>query len=204
MNKPIKLFDDWAKKDKDKGMEKNHSFSVKKMINLIPERIQKEPFSFIDIGCGNGWVVKKIQKRKNCIKAVGIDGSKNMIKKAIKNDKKSEYLKLDIENMKYKGSFDIVFSMEVFYYFKKPNNVLKYIYQNILNKKGCLILGIDHYLENKSSLTWGKELGLDIHSLSINEWKNKVKKTGFSNIKTYQFGSMPNWSGTYVIYAEKN
>ena len=203
MSKAINTFNSWAQKNKDEGMEKNHSFSVKKMLELIPSKVRSSKFSFIDIGCGNGWVVQKMNSNENCIKSVGIDGAGKMIKKAIKKDSKSEYLQLDVETMSYKGEFDIVFSMEVFYYFKNPRYVLKYIYENILKSGGCMILGVDHYLENKSSLSWSKDLDLSLKTYSIETWVSNFKQVGFKNIKTYQFGVKENWAGTLTIYCEK-
>ena len=43
-----------------------------------------EKFSFLDLGCGNGWVVRKVQEHNLCNKAVGIDGAYQMIKNARK------------------------------------------------------------------------------------------------------------------------
>ncbi len=203
MSKAINTFNSWAQKDKDKGMEKNHSFSVNKMLELIPSKLLSSKFSFIDIGCGNGWVVKKMNTNENCIKSVGIDGAEQMIKKAIKKDLRSKYFQFDIEKMNYKDEFDIVFSMEVFYYFKDPQYVLNYIYKNILKSGGCMILGVDHYLENKSSLSWSKDLDLSLKTYSIENWQANFIKAGFQNIKTYQFGAEENWAGTLVIYCEK-
>ena len=203
MSKAINTFNSWAQKDKDKGMEKNHSFSVNKMLELIPSKLLSSKFSFIDIGCGNGWVVQKMNTNENCIKSVGIDGAEQMIKKAIKKDLRSKYFQFDIEKMNYKDEFDIVFSMEVFYYFKDPQYVLNYIYKNILKSGGCMILGVDHYLENKSSLSWSKDLDLSLKTYSIEQWKSNFEKAGFKNIHTYQFGAKENWDGTLVIYCEK-
>lgn len=204
MKPAIQKFNSWAHKNKDEGMEKNHAFSVSKMLELIPSRIMSTNFSFIDIGCGNGWVVKKIKNHKKCIKSVGVDGAQKMIQKAIKKDSESQYLQLDIENMDYKDIFDIVFSMEVFYYFKDPDKVLEYIYTYILKPGGCMLFGIDHYLENKSSLSWSKDLDLELQTFSMDEWISKFKKVGFSNIKKHQFGVKENWAGTMVIYCEKS
>jgi len=203
MSKAINTFNSWAQKDKDKGMEKNHSFAVNKMLELIPPKLLSSKFSFIDIGCGNGWVVQKMNANEHCIKSVGIDGAEQMIKKAIIKDPRSEYFQFDIEKMNYKDKFDIVFSMEVFYYFKDPQYVLNYIYKNILKSGGCMILGVDHYLENKSSLSWSKDLDLSLKTYSIETWQANFKKAGFQNIKTYQFGAKENWEGTLVIYCEK-
>ena len=59
----INIFDQWAVENKDVGMEKGHQPSVNKMISIISERtdILNRSFNFLDIGCGNGSVVKKIQ-----------------------------------------------------------------------------------------------------------------------------------------------
>ena len=203
MSRAIETFNVWAKNNKDEGMERNHAFSVKKMLDLIPSDILSTKFSFIDIGCGNGWVAKQIRANPNCVKSVGIDGAEKMIKKAIAKDSKSQYLRLDIEQMSYKDEFDIVFSMEVFYYFKDPLKVLSYIYKNILKSGGCMLIGVDHYLENKSSLSWSKDLNLELKTYSIEQWKSNFNEVGFSNIKTFQFGAKENWEGTLVIYCEK-
>ena len=39
-------------------------------------------FSFIDAGCGTGWVVRMVSKMNLCVNACGIDGSRKMIEKA--------------------------------------------------------------------------------------------------------------------------
>jgi len=204
MNTAIKTFNSWAKNNKDEGMEKNHTFSVNKMLELIPSNKLSSDFSFIDIGCGNGWVVQKMNSNMNCIKSVGIDGAENMIKKAIYKDPNSEYFQYDIEKMDYKHPFDIVFSMEVFYYFKDPVKVLKYVHDHLLKPGGCIVMGVDHYKENKSSLSWNKDLDLTLKTFSIEQWQNNYKHVGFKNIKTYQFGAKENWTGTLVVYCEKS
>tara|TARA_B100000900_G_scaffold372139_1_gene351847 strand:- start:604 stop:1215 length:612 start_codon:yes stop_codon:yes gene_type:complete len=203
MSKAIKTFNEWAYLGKDLGMEKNHSPSVIKMLDLIPNQILSKNFSFIDIGCGNGWVVRKIKSKKNCIHSVGIDGAEKMIKKAISLDKNSEYFNLNIEKMNYKNSFDVVFSMEVFYYFKNPLKVLKYINNYIIKSGGCMLVGVDHYFENTSSLSWSDALNLKLQTYKIEEWKALFKDSGFKNVKTFQFGKKDSWEGTLVIYCEK-
>ena len=91
---PIEVFSEWADLDKDYGMEKNHESSVQNMLDFAIK--DKLPFSFIDAGCGNGWVVRKVSKISNCTQAVGIDGSEKMILKARKIDPKLNYYCADI------------------------------------------------------------------------------------------------------------
>jgi len=120
MNININTFNDWAIKDKDIGMQKGHIESVNKMFELIKDqtKIFDKPFKFLDIGCGNGWVVRKASKLKNCKLSEGVDGAIEMIKKARRKDKKNNYHFEDIEEWIPNKKYNIIFSMETFYYFK--------------------------------------------------------------------------------------
>ena len=171
-NVNINIFDTWACKDKDKGMEKGHAPSVNAMLDIVSNRtnILNDNFNFLDLGCGNGWVVKKFSNNNLCNLAAGVDGSKNMIKKAKNKDSKGTYYQSNIESWNSDNQFDIVFSMETFYYLKNIDKVLDKINSKYLTHNGFLIFGIDHYSENKPSLSWEKEIGIQTHTLSIEDW----------------------------------
>jgi len=205
-NVNIDIFDNWALKDKDKGMEKGHAPSVNAMFDIIYNRtkILNSNFNFLDLGCGNGWVVRKFSNNNLCNYSVGVDGSKNMIKKAKNKDSKGAYYQSNIESWNTDNQFDIVFSMETFYYLKNIDKVLKKIKSKYLNDNGFLIFGIDHYAENKPSLSWEKEIGIQTQTLSIKDWINKIKQANFKNIEYLQVGSDKDWKGTLIISAFKN
>ena len=97
MNINIETFNNWAKSNKDESMEKGHSSSVNKMFNILQTEtnLLNATFSFIDIGCGNGWAVRKALKNPYCSYALGIDGAENMIKKALRYNK-GNFIKTDI------------------------------------------------------------------------------------------------------------
>ena len=205
-NVNINIFDNWALKDKDKGMEKGHASSVSVMLDIISNRtnIINNNFNFLDLGCGNGWVVKNFSNNNLCNLAVGVDGSRNMIKKAKNNDSKGKYYQSNIQAWNSENQFDIVFSMETFYYLKNIDKVLKKIKSKFLTDNGFLIFGIDHYAENKPSLSWEKEIGIQTQTLSIKDWINKIKQANFKNIEYLQVGSDKDWKGTLIISAFKN
>ena len=204
MNININTFNKWADSGKDKSMAKNHENSVNKMFDIIKQKgfSFSKPFNFIDIGCGNGWVVRKILDYKNCNYALGIDGAKNMIKIA-NTYNKGTFLEEDIGNFKFKKKFDIIFSMETFYYLSNIDQILKDIYNNGLDQHGILIIGIDHYKENTPSLNWGNEYNLDIKTLSIDEWRKKMSINKFKNINLLQFNKKDDWQGTLIISCTK-
>ena len=78
IRKATDVFHDWALAGKDLGMEKGHSYAVNEMLNFIFKEAAKmnKNFSAIDVGCGNGWVVRLIDNHELCDYAEGIDGAK--------------------------------------------------------------------------------------------------------------------------------
>lgn len=200
---PIEIFSDWVDLGKDDGMKKNHSKSVKAMLNNVLKGLND--FTFIDAGCGNGWVVKMVSEMDSCFSALGVDGSIKMINKAKRIDKISKYECAEISVWKPNQKKDVVLSMEVFYYFKDPLIVLTNIYENWLNKNGKFIMGIDFYYENKTSHNWPEKTNVDTMTLlSTQEWKNIVSKAGFKNIVSWREGEKNEWKGTLIISATKN
>ncbi len=182
-DKVKKTFDKWAIIGRAELMEREHAQSVQKFLNTISF---DKPFSFLDVGCGNGWVVRKIAEMKLCKKVVGIDKSKNMIKnsKSKKKFSKEEFFQADIQNWKYKGKFDYIFSMESIYYSKSLDLALMKIFK-LLKNGGRFFCGTDFYKDNKATSGWSKQLKLEMHLRSKKEWRELFKKHGFKT-KTKQ------------------
>ena len=199
---PVDVFDNWVKIGKDDGLEKNHASAVAKMVEYSTGSL--EQFSFIDAGCGNGWLVRNMSNDSRCIKSIGIDGSKRMIKKAKKLDKKNEYVCSDLLNWKPNEKVNLVISMEVFYYFENPEKLTRHIYQNWLTENSRLIIGIDFYKENLISHSWPEETGVSIMKLfSENEWKQFFLNSEFKNVYSWKVDQKKDWEGTLIVTGEK-
>ena len=182
-DKVKKTFDKWAIIGRAELMEHEHAKSVQKFLNSISF---DKPFSFLDVGCGNGWVVRKIAEMKLCKKVVGIDKSKNMIKnsKSKKKFSKEEFFQADIQSWKYVGKFDYIFSMESIYYSESLDLALKKIFK-LLKNGGQFFCGTDFYKDNKATAGWPKQMKLEMHLRSKKEWRELFKKHGFKT-KTKQ------------------
>ena len=207
MDKVRTTFDEWAKIGRAELMEKEHSKTVLKFLNSIPFEKQ---FSFLDVGCGNGWVVRKISQIQNCKKAVGIDKSQNMITKAkskIKSSKEN-YLRTDILSWKFNGKFDYIFSMESLYYSTPMESALKKIYK-LLKPGGQFFCGTDFYNDNKATIQWSKKMNIPLDLRSKKQWKKMFEEIGFET-KTKQVRDRSNrkkWKrefGTLFIIGKKN
>ena len=57
MREATDVFGEWAEIGKDIGMAEGHAVSVDEMMNFaLKERLNiGKNFSFLDLGCGNGW-----------------------------------------------------------------------------------------------------------------------------------------------------
>lgn len=159
------LFSQWAAEGKDEKMAKGHETAVYEICTKAQNFIEAEKFSFIDIGCGNGWAVEAQAMNTRVRQSFGVDGAKNMIIKAKRNaltKSKAESLSMDIKPLGLctpayfysdintyvpPNKFDFVFSMEVMYYLSEIQIpfVLKSIHDNFLTKNGLLVMGLDHY-----------------------------------------------------------
>ncbi len=178
MDKVRETFDRWAQNGRAELMETEHGKNVSKFLHTIPF---DEPFIFLDVGCGNGWVVRKIAQEKNCKKAIGIDKSKKMILQSKKKmaSNKEEFFHTDIESMKYKGKFDFIFSMESLYYADSIEVALEKIYK-LLKPSGKCFCGTDFYTDNKATARWANVMEIQMHLHSKKEWKSFFQNAGFS------------------------
>jgi len=200
--KATEIFSQWVLNGKDEGMEKNHSGAVDVMLNeIIGSRT--DPFSIIDAGCGNGWVVRKINNHPLCVKAIGVDGSKEMIDKAISLDSDGTYFYSDLMDWSPKEKVNFVHSMEVLYYLREPERLIMHILENWLSEKGTIIMGMDHYLENLNSHSWPKDLNTYMNLMSIKQWIKLFKDCGVSQISSFQTNKSQNFPGTLVLKGKK-
>jgi SAM-dependent methyltransferase len=177
MDKTTKVFDSWAKAGRAEEMEGGHGVTVGKFLDSVSF---DKPFSFLDIGCGNGWVVRKIAQLPKCKRAVGIDKSKNMIKRAMakKVSNKEEYTCTSLESLRHTGKFDIIFSMESLYYSVPMEPALIKVFK-MLRSGGFFYCGTDFYSDNHLTKRWTKVMKIPMDLRSKAEWRKMFKEAGF-------------------------
>ena len=199
------VFGEWAEKGKDIGMEKGHALAVEDMISFATEeRINlKRNFSFLDLGCGNGWVVRMLENNQLCVRSVGIDGAKQMIEKASEDTSKSEFLLENIDTYSSPDKFDLIHSMEVLYYLENPALTVKKIADSWLNEGGRLIAGVDLYYENQESHSWEDRVGTKMMMLKEAEWIEIFSSAGLKEVKSWRSNQSQTWAGTLVLTGKK-
>ena len=206
MDKTAKYFDKWAIIGRSEEMEVGHGTNVNKFLNKITF---DKKFSFLDIGCGNGWVVRKMAEIPTCKQAVGIDKSKNMTNRAKmkKISKKEKYFQAEIESWNSVKKFDVIFSMESLYYSVPMEPALAKVY-TMLKPGGVFYCGTDFYSDNHLTTRWAKDMKIPMDLRSKSQWKKMFEKIGFTT-KTKQVKDLTHKSkwkrdyGTLFVIGEK-
>ncbi len=115
-------------------------------IKVVLDLIAEEGFqSLLDVGCGDGRLLKEIQKKYSEKHLMGIDISQRAISMANAMTPEIEYRCIDISADAYIGKFDIVTAIETMEHIevKELDNFLRAISER-LTKRGKLILTVPH------------------------------------------------------------
>lgn len=172
--------------DQLKGLEKTYS-SLFKYINTY--NIEKN--KFLDVGCANGFLVKKAKDfgfkhvYGSEISFKAINASDESIKKNILQGP------FDPKNYK-ENSFDVVFFAMIIEHFENPNKFLNDVYKIL--KPGGLLIGITHdekhflskILKNKHPIINDEHIAVfDKNTLKKIMKKNLFKVLNTENLKNY-------------------
>ena len=205
MRKATDVFGEWARIGKDEGMEEGHASSVDEMLkfSLKERNLINQRFNFLDLGCGNGWVVREVINNNLCEIAIGIDGAEQMISKAKSRGKAEHYIHADINTYQPSVKFDLVHSMEVMYYLNDPFSIIERTEDSWLNSGGRLIIGIDLYYENIDSHSWEEKVNTPMLMLKESEWVDMFKEAGFTEVESWRANKKNDSSGTLVLTGKK-
>jgi len=194
------VFSEWATSGADEGMQRNHGPAVALMLRtalamLDPGRTVRA----LDIGCGNGWVVRRLQADPRVSSAMGVDGSASMIAKARSLDPLGDYVVADLRDWTPPTRMTLVHSMEVIYYLDDPVDLLRRIRTDWLEADGVAVLGLDHYLENAESLQWPHRLKVRMTTWPMERWRSAMAEAGFVDTQAFCRGASGDGAGTLVL-----
>jgi predicted TPR repeat methyltransferase len=181
------VFSTWAAEGWDQAMAEGHERAVREMIDAAMSALgAASGITAIDIGCGNGWVVRMLRKHRVFRWVTGVDGSADMITKARKIDPEGDYVLAALSTWTPPTRVNLVHGMEVLYYLADPVAFLHRVRDEWLEPGGVVILGVDHYTENKPSLAWPGRLGVRMTTLSETDWRAGLHAAGFSDVRVWR------------------
>jgi SAM-dependent methyltransferase len=178
-------FNRWAEAGRGEGMEQDHlpiTLPVLEKMWLSPTD------SVLDVGCGGGWLSRRLAKLVPEGRVIGMDISDEMIRHARRASADFDNLMFvtgQVAEIPWQANlFSHAISVESSYYWPNPAAGLKDIFR-VLHEGGSAWILINYYRDNPHSHQWGNLLAVPTHLLSAEEWAGLFRDAGFSNV-TYE------------------
>jgi SAM-dependent methyltransferase len=175
-------FNRWAEAGRGEGMEQDHlpiTLPVLQKMRLAPTD------SVLDVGCGGGWLSRRLAKLVPDGRVIGMDISDEMIQRARRASPDFHNLMFvtgEVAEIPWQANlFSHAISVESSYYWPNPSVGLKDIHR-VLHEGGSAWILINYYRDNPHSHQWGNLLAVPTHLLSAEEWAGLFRDAGFSNI----------------------
>ena len=190
-------FNRWAEAGRGDDMEQSHLPIVEPMLALI----EFDPNDkILDVGCGTGWLVRRIAPLVSAGLAAGMDVSDAMLGRA-------ESLSALLTNTAFKrggvdaipwetACFTKILSVESAYYWPDPAQGVREIFR-VLSPGGEAWILINYYRDNPHCCQWGEQLKVPTHLLSAEEWAGLFRQAGF---RTVDHRRIPDGSPTPEVY----
>lgn len=199
------LFDDWARRGRDAGMEEGHGPAVRAWLEpFLAEWPPDRPMRFLDLGCGNGWVVRTVAAHPACRQAIGVDAAPTMIERA--RERSADVPECSFQRGAFmdwtdEDGFDLVFSMEAFYYLDDVAAGIGWA-AGLLRTGGTLAVLVDYYAENPDSESWPEDCGVPMSRHSEHEWAGFFRAASLDAIEQRRLCAGPQ-AGTLATWGTK-
>ena len=176
-------FNRWAAAGRGEGMEQEHlpiTLPVLEKMRLAPTD------SVLDVGCGAGWLSRRLAKLVPQGRAVGMDVSDEMIRHARRASADFENLMFvtgEVEEIPWEPNFfSHAISVESSYYWPDPAAGIRDIFR-VVKPGGSAWILINYYRDNPHCHQWGDSLAVKTHLLSAEEWSEFFRATGFGSVQ---------------------
>ncbi|AIC20092.1 class I SAM-dependent methyltransferase [Pseudomonas chlororaphis] len=157
------LFDEWAIEDGAVDMAREHWARVEPVLSALEPSTGR----YLEIGPGNGYALEYMARSKfasgHCL---AVELSQEMARMCATRVSDLDNVEIDVESfLNWRPPagrhFDLIFSMEVFYYFENIAAAIEKA-ASLLAPGGELIVMVDYYEESHESQDWAQELGVKL------------------------------------------
>ncbi len=172
-------FNRWAQAGKGEEMEDSHLPIVLPTLELMNLQANDR---VLDLGCGSGWLVRRLAGILRSGSVTGVDVSDEMIRRAqaaSAHVPNVQFLRGTAEELPAPAdSFTKVISVESAYYWHDPLRGLGEILR-VLAPGGSAWILINYYRDNLDCHQWGAQYKTPAHLLSAAEWQGLMTNAGF-------------------------
>jgi SAM-dependent methyltransferase len=173
-------FNRWAEAGRGDSMEQEH---LPITLPVLSKMRLAASDNVLDVGCGSGWLSRRIGKVVPEGRLVGMDISDEMIRIARRNSVDQHNLMFvvgEVAEIPWQPNFfSHVISVESAYYWPNPAAGIKEIFR-VLQPGGSAWILINYYRENPHGHQWGARLAVPTHLLSAEQWSELFRQAGFA------------------------
>lgn len=171
-------FDQWAQAGRGASMAQGHWDVTMQLLDAVEMTEMK---TVLDVGCGNGWLVREMLRR-GANAGVGVDISSEMVavsNQAVEYPEKESYIISNGESLPFESnSMSVITNVESLYYYPEPQAALNEWYR-VAKKDGQLLIMMDLYAENSATHTWIDALNVPVHLFSIDQLRSMLEQAGW-------------------------
>jgi SAM-dependent methyltransferase len=190
-------FDRWAEAGRGEEMEEKHLPIVLPMLALMDLQPADR---VLDVGCGSGWLVRRLAAQVPNGSVVGIDVSDEMVRRA-------RLASAGLTNARFRHgtaeripippeSFTKVLSVESACYWHDAARGLGEIFR-VLASGGSAWILINFYRDNPDCHQWQLHFEIPTSLLSAEEWQEHFRTAGFRDVRHRR---IPDLSPTPEVY----
>jgi arsenite methyltransferase len=175
-------FNRWAEAGRGDGMEQDH---LPITLPVLEKMRLATTDNVLDVGCGSGWLSRRLGKLLPDGRVVGMDISDEMIRLARRNNTDMENVLFatgEVTGIPWEPNFfSHAISVESAYYWPNPAAGAKEIHR-VLRPEGSAWILINYYRDNPHCHQWGALLAVPTHLLSAEEWSELFRGAGFAQV----------------------
>jgi arsenite methyltransferase len=175
-------FNRWAEAGRGDGMEQDH---LPITLPVLSKMKVGAADNVLDVGCGSGWLSRRLGKLAPQGRIVGMDISDEMIRVAQRNSSDQRNISFvtgEVSKIPAEPDFfHHAISVESSYYWPDPAAGIREIHR-VLRRGGAAWILINYYRDNPYCHQWGALLAVPTHLLSAEEWAELFRAAGFESV----------------------
>lgn len=168
--------------------EKNHFWFTSRNERIIhlAKRYLKEPFYFLEIGCGTGFVIEGLSKTFRTSSFKGSEYHPEGLEFAKKRNPSIEFIQMDARNNPYIREFDCIGAFDVIEHIEEDGLVLQQM-NKALKRDGIIIITVPQH-----KFLWSNVDEISFHKrrYTKEKLKEKVENAGFDVLETNSYTSL--------------